>query len=81
MPWLATVNARVAEIAKTHNVSMAQVAIAWSLSKPYISAPVVGTTSVEKLEDLIGGVHLKLTKEEIECIDKPYEARPVAGFF
>ena len=44
----------VAEIAGKRNVSMAQVALAWSLAKPYMTAPIVGTTSVEKLKDLIG---------------------------
>jgi len=75
----AAINDRVAAIAKTRNVSMAQVALAWSLSKPYISAPIVGTTSIDKLKDLIAGVHLKLTEEEIKSIDEPYEPRPVVG--
>jgi len=78
--WIVTVNERVAEIAKSRNVSMAQVAIAWSLSKPFISAPIVGTSSVEKLKDLIGGLQLKLTEEEIKSIDEPYQPRPVTGF-
>ncbi|KAG8989525.1 hypothetical protein FRB93_003589 [Tulasnella sp. JGI-2019a] len=51
--FLATTNARIAEIAKARNVSMAQVAIAWSLSKPFISAPIIGTTSINKLKDLV----------------------------
>lgn len=36
---------------------MAKVALAWSLSKPFISAPIVGTTSIDKLKELIGGFH------------------------
>jgi aryl-alcohol dehydrogenase-like predicted oxidoreductase len=47
----------VEEIAKKRGISMAQVAIAWSMSKDGVTAPVVGTTSVEKLEDLIGTVY------------------------
>jgi len=42
------------EIAKAHGASLAQVTIAWSLAKDFISAPIVGTTSLEKLKDLIG---------------------------
>lgn len=45
---------RVEEIAKKRGVSMAQIAIAWVLSKPYVSAPIVGTTSLDNLKDIIG---------------------------
>ena len=45
---------RIETIAKTHGVSMAQVGIAWSLSKPFVTAPIVGTTSLDKLRDLVG---------------------------
>ncbi|KAG8856595.1 hypothetical protein FRB96_006355 [Tulasnella sp. 330] len=78
-PFMKTVNERVETIAKTRNVSMAQVALAWSCSKPFVSAPIIGTTSVEKLRDLVAGVHLKLTDEEIKSIDEPYEPRPIVG--
>ncbi|KAG9023913.1 hypothetical protein FRB95_012319 [Tulasnella sp. JGI-2019a] len=77
--FLATTNARIAEIAKARNVSMAQVAIAWSLSKPFISAPIIGTTSINKLKDLVAGVHLQLTEEETGSIDAPYMPRPIIG--
>jgi len=76
---LSTINDRVAAVAKARGVSMAQVALAWSLSKPFISAPIVGTTSMDKLKDLIAGVHLKLTEEEVKSIDEPYVPRAVAG--
>ncbi|KAG8999725.1 hypothetical protein FRB93_013097 [Tulasnella sp. JGI-2019a] len=78
-PFMKTINERVVAIAKERNVSMAQVALAWSCSKPFVSAPIVGTTSVEKLHDLVAGVHLKLTTEEIKSIDDPYEPRPIVG--
>lgn len=45
---------RVAAIAEKRGVSMAQVALAWSLSKPFVTAPIVGTTSIDKLKDLVG---------------------------
>ncbi|KIO24840.1 hypothetical protein M407DRAFT_211917 [Tulasnella calospora MUT 4182] len=70
---------RVSQIAQKRGVTMAQVAIAWSLSKPFISAPIVGTTSLEKLKDLAVGVNLKLTDEEIKAIDEPYLPRAIAG--
>ncbi|KAG8897086.1 hypothetical protein FRC01_011486, partial [Tulasnella sp. 417] len=79
--FLAEINERIAEIAERRGVSMAQVAIAWSLSKKFVTAPIIGTTSTEKLKDLVAGVHLKLTDEETSAIDKPYRARGVVGFF
>jgi aryl-alcohol dehydrogenase-like predicted oxidoreductase len=44
----------VEEIAKKRGISMAQVAVAWSMQKDGVTAPIVGTTSVKNLEDLIG---------------------------
>lgn len=73
--FLAEINERVFQIAQKRGVSMAQVALAWSLSKPFVSGPIVGTTSLEKLKDLVEGVSLKLTDEEIKAIDEPYRPR------
>lgn len=58
---------------------MAQVALAWSLSKPYVSAPIVGTTSIDKLEDVIKGCQVELTKEEVKEIDDLYQPLPIIG--
>ncbi|KAG8947463.1 hypothetical protein FRC03_001028, partial [Tulasnella sp. 419] len=79
IPFLAVINERVKEVADRHGVSMAQVALAWSLSKDFITAPIVGTTKVENLVDLAAGVHLKLTPEEVQYIDEPYLPRPIIG--
>ncbi|KAG8894899.1 hypothetical protein FRC01_012683, partial [Tulasnella sp. 417] len=68
-PFLETVNKRVQEIADTRGVSMAQVVLAWNLSKDFISAPILGTSSLEKLRDSIGAIQLKLTDEEIKSIE------------
>ncbi|KAG8748582.1 hypothetical protein FRC10_003716 [Ceratobasidium sp. 414] len=70
---------RVEEIAKAHNVSMAQVAIAWSLSKDYMTAPIIGTTSLKTLEDIIGGLDVELTEEEIKQLEEPYVPQPIVG--
>ena len=58
---------------------MAQVALAWSLSKPFISAPIVGTTSLDKLDDLVKGCEVELTAEEIKEIDDEYKTQSVIG--
>ncbi|KAG9048302.1 hypothetical protein FS837_000301 [Tulasnella sp. UAMH 9824] len=77
--WLVDINERVADIAQKRGISMAQVALAWSLSKPFVTAPIVGTTSTEKLKDLIAGVHVKLTEEEVKSIDELYKPRAITG--
>ena len=58
---------------------MAQVALAWSLSKPFITAPIVGTTSLDKLDDLVKGCEVELTAEEIKEIDEEYKTQSVIG--
>ncbi|KAG8927827.1 hypothetical protein FRC01_006882 [Tulasnella sp. 417] len=77
--FLLDINEKVSEIAKKRGISMAQVALAWSLSKPFVSAPIVGTTSLDKLKDLVEGVHVTLTDEETRSIDELYRPRAIVG--
>ncbi|RDB25335.1 Versiconal hemiacetal acetate reductase [Hypsizygus marmoreus] len=72
---------RVAELAKKKGISMAQVAIAWSLSKDGVTAPIIGTTSLSNLEDIIGGIHVSLTTEEINYIEEPYRPQGIIGHY
>ncbi|KAI0252105.1 Aldo keto reductase [Lactifluus subvellereus] len=67
---------RVEEVAKKRGASMAQIALAWTLTKEVVSAPIVGTTSLDKLKDLISAVDIKLSEEEIKYLEEPY--RPIA---
>ena len=57
---------------------MAQIAIAWTLSKG-ITAPIIGTTSLKNLVEAVEGVKVKLTAEEIKELEAPYVPRPVSG--
>ncbi|KAG8975864.1 hypothetical protein FRB90_009394 [Tulasnella sp. 427] len=77
--FLAEINERIAGIAERKGVSMGQIAVAWLLSKPFITAPVIGSTSIEKLKDLIGGLDVKLSEEEVKSIDEPYLPRAVVS--
>ncbi|QRV91186.1 aldo/keto reductase family protein [Ceratobasidium sp. AG-Ba] len=77
----ATIVGRVEEIAKSRNISMAQVAIAWSLSKEYMTAPIIGTTNLKNLEDIIGSLDVKLTEEEIKKLEEPYAPQPIVGHY
>lgn len=76
---LKAINERTEEIAKKRGVSMAQVALAWSLANDFVTAPIVGSTSLERLAELIDGVHLELTPEEKKYIDEPYEPVAISG--
>ncbi|KAJ7261783.1 Aldo keto reductase [Mycena haematopus] len=74
-----TIVKRVEEIAKKREISMAQVSIAWSLSKEGVSAPIIGTTSLANLAEAIAGVHIKLTEDEIKYLEEPYQPMAVIG--
>ncbi|KAJ7077131.1 Aldo/keto reductase [Mycena belliarum] len=70
---------RVEEIAKKRGISMAQVSVAWILSKDAVSAPIVGTTSLANLYDAVAAVHVKLTEEELKYLDEPYQPMAISG--
>ena len=67
------------ELAKKKGVTMAQVALAWMLAKPLVSAPIVGTTSLANLEDILGSLDVKLTEEEIKLLEENYRPMSVVG--
>lgn len=69
----------VREIATERDVPMSQVALAWLLSKPAVSAPIVGATKLSQLEEALGAVHLTLSAEEIAKLEAPYRPQPVRG--
>ena len=70
----------VTEIAKTRGVSQAQIALAWLLSKPAVTAPIVGATKLNHLEDAITAESLKLSDEEIKKLEEPYIPHSITGF-
>jgi aryl-alcohol dehydrogenase-like predicted oxidoreductase len=69
----------VESIAKKRGVSMAEVAIAWSLGSEWVTAPIVGIRSTERLDELLKGLELKLTEEERKEINGHYEPTKVRG--
>jgi 1-deoxyxylulose-5-phosphate synthase len=69
----------VADVAKKRGVSPAQIACAWVLQAPGVTAPIIGATKAAQLEDLIGAVDLKLTPEEITALEKNYRPHPILG--
>src|SRR3954447_19589026 len=71
---------QVASIAADRGVSCAQVALAWMLSKPVITAPIVGATKPQHLDDAVAAVDLTLTADEVALLEEPYTPHAVAGF-
>ncbi|KAI7873816.1 Aldo/keto reductase [Lichtheimia hyalospora FSU 10163] len=63
---------RVAEIAEKRGVSSAQVSLAWLLSKPYVTAPIIGVSKESHLQDSLASLKLKLTEKEIKYLEEPY---------
>jgi aryl-alcohol dehydrogenase-like predicted oxidoreductase len=70
---------RVGEVAQERGVSNAQVALAWLLHKPAVTAPIVGATKVEHLEDALAAAELSLSGEEIARLEEPYVTHAVSG--
>jgi aryl-alcohol dehydrogenase-like predicted oxidoreductase len=60
-------------------VSAAQVGLAWLLSKPAVSAPIVGASKLRQLDDAVAAVELQLTEEEIAALEAGYTPHPVLG--
>jgi len=69
----------VERIAKAKGISMAQLSLAWIMSQEGVSAPIVGTTSLENLRDLLGAVDVKLTEDEKKELEAPYLSQAVYG--
>ena len=69
----------VADVAKARGLPMAQVALAWMLHKPVVSAPIVGATKPGQVEDAVAAVDVRLSDEEIAALEEPYVPHPVLG--
>lgn len=67
------------DVAAARNVPPAQVALAWLLSRPAVTAPIIGATKLEHLEDAVRAVDLKLTAEELKALEAPYKPHEVRG--
>ena len=69
----------VERVAKGRGVVAAQVALAWTLSRPGVTAPIFGATKVEHVDEAVAALNLKLEPAELEAIDAAYEPRPAGG--
>jgi aryl-alcohol dehydrogenase-like predicted oxidoreductase len=69
---------RLADVAKAHGLPTAQVALAWLLHKPGVTAPIVGATKLEHLDDALAAEQLTLSDDEIARLEEPYVPHNVA---
>ena len=70
---------RLYDVAEARGVPMAQIALAWILSKPVVTAPIIGATKPHHLTDAVAALSIQLTQEEIRRLEEAYQARPVLG--
>ena len=70
---------RVAELAARRGVKPTQIALAWLLAKPGVTAPIVGASKLPHLDDAIGALDIRLDAEEIAFLEELYQPHPVLG--
>ena len=71
---------RVARLADVRGVPRAQIALAWMLSKPVVTAPLVGATRIGHIDDAVAALDVTLSDDEIASLEQPYTPRPIVGF-
>jgi 1-deoxyxylulose-5-phosphate synthase len=74
-----TVVDRAVEIADRRGVGSAQVSLAWLLAKPGVTAPIVGATKLEHMEDALAAEKLTLSESEISELEEPYVPHAISG--
>jgi aryl-alcohol dehydrogenase-like predicted oxidoreductase len=67
------------EVAQERDLPPAQIALAWLLHKPGVTAPIVGATKLQHLEDALAAVDVSLTEEETKRLEAPYRPHPISG--
>ncbi len=70
---------QVAELAEKRGVSRTQIALAWLLQKQPVTAPIIGATKISHLEEAIGALSVKLTEDEVACLEAPYVPHAIVG--
>src|SRR5260370_29948011 len=71
---------RLGELAAARGLSRAQVALAWLLHKPGVTAPIFGATKPQHFEDALAALSVNLSQEEIAKLEEAYVPHPVLGF-
>ena len=75
-----SVQERVAQVATQLGVSPAQVATAWLLQQPGVTAPIIGASKMAHLQDAVAALDVQLSPEHVKSLEEPYQPHPVLGF-
>jgi aryl-alcohol dehydrogenase (NADP+) len=70
---------RVQQVAQRRGVSGSQVALAWVLSKPFVTAPIIGASRLEHLDEAIAAIDLHLEPDELSQLEDDYRPHPILG--
>lgn len=70
---------RAVELAQRRGVKQAQIALAWMLHKPDVTAPIIGATKLRNLDEAVAALDIKLDEEEMTFLEQPYRPHPVLG--
>ncbi|MHA6310415.1 aldo/keto reductase [Pantoea sp. S-LA4] len=76
----AAIAQRLAQVAEDKGVSRAQVALAWLLSKPAVTAPIIGASRAEQFDDLVKAVEVTLSEAEIAALEEVYQPHQAVGY-
>jgi aryl-alcohol dehydrogenase-like predicted oxidoreductase len=71
---------RVVEVARRHGAKPAQIALAWLLAQPGVAAPIVGASKLQHLDEAVEALKVRLTPDDIRCVEAPYRPHAVLGF-
>ena len=74
-----TVAERAQEIAREHSRKPTQIALAWLLSRPGLTAPIIGASKMEHLDDAVAALEVKLSADDIKRLEEPYRPHPILG--
>ena len=75
-----TMAQRVFKVAEAQGVPMAQIALAWNLSKPVVTAPIIGATKPYHLDDAVASLDVQLNENEFKYLEEPYVPQNIVGF-
>ena len=70
---------RVTEIARKRGIPNAQVALAWILQQPGVTAPIIGASKMKHLDDALAALDVKLDPAELKALEEPYQPHRVLG--
>ena len=74
-----TVAERVQEVAREHSRKPTQIALAWLLSRAGMTAPIIGASKMEHLDDAVAALDVKLGDDDVKRLEEPYRPHPILG--